>query len=110
MAMALAPAMTDALAPAITDIFMNWFIDKPQSQTNFSSSIFCYVDNLFLRFLQFDHLGQGFLNYGSRPQMGSPKIILGSPNKLAFCALCRRCLKIPVVQQNFWKKLWLLHM
>ena len=54
-------------------------------------------------------LDQGFLNYGSRPRMGSPKIILGSQNKLAFCALCRKTLKIPVVPRNFWKKLWLLH-
>ena len=29
-------------------------------------------------------LGQGFLNYGLQPQMGSPKIILGLQSKLAF--------------------------
>ena len=57
-----------------------------------------------------DDLSQGFLNYGLRPQMGSPKIILGSRNKLAFCALYRKTLKIPVVPRNFRKKLWLLHM
>ena len=35
--------------------------------------------------------------------MGSPKIILGSRNKLAFCALCRKTLKIPVVCGTFGK-------
>ena len=52
-----------------------------------------------------DHLAPGFSNYGSRPQTGSPKIILGSRNKLPFCALCRKTLKIPVVPRSFWKKL-----
>ena len=44
------------------------------------------------------YLDRGFSNCGSRPQMGSR-------NKLAFCALCRKTLRIPVVPRKFLKKL-----
>ena len=40
------------LASAIADIFMNWFIDKAQSQPNCSFNVLHHVDDLFL---SFDH-------------------------------------------------------
>ena len=43
-------AMRSPLAPAMADIFMNWFIDKAQSQLNCSFSVLCYVNHLFLLF------------------------------------------------------------
>ena len=45
-------AMGSPLAPTMADIFMNWFIDTAQSQSNCSFSILRYVDDLFL---SFDH-------------------------------------------------------
>ena len=45
-------AMGFPLAPAMADIFMNWFIDKAQPQSNCSFSVLRYVDDLFL---SFDH-------------------------------------------------------
>ena len=41
-------AMGFFLASAMAGIFMNWFIDKAQSQSNYSFSVLRYVDDLFL--------------------------------------------------------------
>ena len=40
-------AMGSYLAPAVADIFMNWFIDKAQSQRNRSLSVLCCDDEVF---------------------------------------------------------------
>ena len=41
-------AIRSPLAPAMADIFLDWFIDKAQSQSNCSFSVLCYVDDLLL--------------------------------------------------------------
>ena len=44
-------AMESPLASAMVDIFMNWFIDKAQSQSNCLFSVLRYVDDLFCRLI-----------------------------------------------------------
>ena len=41
----------------------------------------------------------------SRLRMGSPKIILALRNKLAFCPLCRKTLKIPSCAAELLEKI-----
>ena len=43
-------AIGSPLAPAMADIFMTWFIDKAQTQSNCSFTVLRYVDDLFLLF------------------------------------------------------------
>ena len=58
-------AMGSPLAPAMADIFMNWFIDKVQSQSNCSFNVIRYVDDLFLSFDHHKDINEVFNNFNS---------------------------------------------
>ena len=57
--------MGSPLAPAMADIFMNWFIDKAQSQSKCSFSVLHCVDDLFFSFDHYKDIDEIFKIFNS---------------------------------------------
>ena len=58
-------AMGSPLAPAFADICMNWLLEEVNKQSNFSFTIYRYVDDLFLAFDNFNQIESIFTIFNS---------------------------------------------